>query len=109
VTPRRQLRIWLIGLLLGAGSAILFAAIGFLGFFFVLLIFPGVSARTWLAATSGALTGFGGVSLALLARPPDMGGAGDQGTIWLLLGAAPLVVGIALGALAWTVSRDRPT
>jgi hypothetical protein len=49
------------------------------------------------------------VSLALLARPPDLGGAGDQGTIWLLLGVVLLAVGIALGALAWTVSRDRPT
>jgi hypothetical protein len=106
---RRQLRIWLIGLLLGAGSAILFAAIGFLGFFLVLLVVPGMSARTSLAAMSGALMGFGGVSLALLARPPDLGGAGDQGTIWLLLGVVPLAVGIALGALAWTVSRDRPT
>ncbi|HEX7345216.1 MAG TPA: hypothetical protein VF253_00390 [Candidatus Limnocylindrales bacterium] len=108
MTGRRQLRIWLIALALGAGAAALFAVIGFLGFFFVLLIVPGMSARTWLAAMSGALMGFGGVSLALLARPPDMGGAGDQGTIWMLLGVVPLVVGIALGALAWIASRDRP-
>jgi hypothetical protein len=105
MTRRRPLAIWLLALALGAGAAILAAAIGVLGFFFVLLIIPGVSGRTWLAATSGALTGFGAVSLLLLGRPPGAGGAGDDGTLVMLVGVVPLVVGLALGALALLAAR----
>ena len=98
--------IWLIALVLGAGAAVLFAAIGILGFVFIFLVIPGVSRATWLAATSGALTGFGAVSLLLLARPPSAGGAGDDGTMFMLVGVVPLGVGLALGALALGAARD---
>jgi len=73
----------------------------------VLLIIPGFGGRTWLAAMSGTLTGFGGTSLLLLLlRPASMGGAGDDGTLALFVRVLPLVVGLGLGALAFVASRD---
>jgi hypothetical protein len=107
--PRsRRLGIWLLAAALGAGAALLAAVIGVFGIFVVLLIIPGMGARTWLAATSGALTGFGSTMLALLlARPPRAGGAEADGTLVILVGVLPLVVGLALGALAVAAARDR--
>jgi hypothetical protein len=104
---RRSLRrTWLVAVALGVGAAVLAAVIGVFGILFVLLIVPGVTVRTWLAATSGTLTGFGGTSLLLLLRPASMGGSGDQGTLFLLLGVLPLVVGLALGGLALATARS---
>ena len=104
--PTRAI-VWLIAAALGAGAALLAALIGVFGIFFVLLIIPGMGARTWLAATSGALTGFGATTLALLlARPPTAGGAGDDGTLLMFVAVIPLVIGLALGALALVTSRS---
>lgn len=105
--PTRPL-VWLIAAALGAGAALLAAVIGVFGIFFVLLIIPGMGARTWLAATSGALTGFGAATLVLLlVRPATAGGAGDDGTLLMLAGVVPLVIGLAMGALALVTSRSR--
>jgi hypothetical protein len=108
MTRSRQLIVWLIAVVLGVGAALLAAIIGVFGIFVVLLIIPGMGARTWLAATSGALTGFGATMLALLVvRPPTAGGAGTDGMLLLLVGALPLVVGLVLGALALVAARGR--
>jgi hypothetical protein len=99
--------IWLIAAALGAGAAVLAAVIGVFGIFFVLLIIPGMGARTWLAATSGALTGFGATMLALLLlRPATAGGAGDDATLLMLAAVLPLVVGLLLGAIALIAARS---
>jgi hypothetical protein len=98
--------VWLIALAIGVGAAVLAALIGAFGVLFVLLIIPGVGGRTWLAALSGALTGFGGANLALFLRPVSLGGTGDQVTLLMLAGVLPLVVGLALGALAFVLTRD---
>ena len=98
--------VWLIAAALGAGAAVLAAVVGVFGIFFVLLIIPGMGARTWLTATSGALTGFGATTLGLLlVRSPPAGGIDDDRTLLLLAGAVPLVVGLALGALALAIAR----
>ena len=100
--------VWLIAAGLGAGAALLAAVIGVFGIFFVLLIIPGMGARTWLAATSGALTGFGATMLVLLlVRTPTSGGAGDDGTLLLFAAVIPLVVGLLLGAVALMTRRSR--
>ena len=107
--PGRPL-IWLIAAALGAGAALLAALIGIFGIFFVLLIIPGMGARTWLAATSGALTGFGATMLVLLLVPtPTAGGTGDDGTVLMFAAVIPSLVGLALGALALVTSRSRST
>jgi hypothetical protein len=107
--PTRPL-VWLIAAGLGAGAALLAAIIGIFGVFFVLLIVPGMGARTWLTATSGVLTGFGATMLALLlVRTPNAGAAGDDGTLLMLAGAIPLVIGLALGALALVTARSTPS
>lgn len=101
--------VWLIAAALGAGAAVLAAVVGIFGIFFVLLIIPGMGARTWLAATSGALIGFGVTSLALLLlRPGTPGGAGDDGTLVMFVGVIPLVVGCVFG-LAALVAARRPS
>ena len=100
-----SLRIWLTAAALGVGAAGLAAIIGLFGIFFVLLIVPGMRGRTWLAAMSGALTGFGAASLLLLLRPIWLGG-GDQGTLLMFAGVLPLVVGLVLGALALAVAQS---
>lgn len=107
--PTRPL-IWLIATALGAGASLLAATIGAFGIFFVLLIIPGIGAGTWLAATSGALTGFGATTLVLLlVRPATAGGAADDGTLLMLAGVIPLVVGLALGAFALVTTRSPRT
>ena len=106
MTRSRPLAIWLIAFALGVAAAVLAAAFGVFGILFVLLIIPGVSGRTWLAAMSGTLTGFGGTSLLLLLRPATQGGVGDDGTLFLYVGVLPLVVGLALGAVAAVAARN---
>ena len=99
--------VWLIALALGAGAALLAAVIGVFGIFFVLLIIPGMGAKTWLAATSGALIGFGLTMLAvLLLRSSAPGGPGDDVTLLTLAAVLPLVTGLALGALALVAARS---
>ena len=101
--------VWLIAAALGVGAAVLAAVVGIFGIFFVLLIIPGMGARTWLAATSGALIGFGVSTLALLLlRPATAGGAGDDATLVMFVGVIPLVVGSVLG-LAALVAARRPS
>ena len=100
--------VWLIAAALGVGAAVLAAVVGIFGIFFVLLIIPGMGARTWLAATSGALIGFGVATLALLLRPATAGGAGDDATLVRFVGVIPLVVGSVLGLAAWVAAR-RPS
>ena len=102
--------VWLIAAALGVGAAVLAAVVGIFGIFFVLLIIPGMGARTWLAATSGALIGFGVATLALLLllRPATAGGAGDDATLVMFVGVIPLVVGSVLG-LAALVAARRPS
>lgn len=110
MTLRRRRTIWLIAAALGAGAALLAALIGVFGIFFVLLVIPGMGARTWLTATSGALTGFGATMLALLlVRSPATGGAGDDGTLLMFAAVIPLLIGLALGALALVTARSRPS
>ena len=105
--PTRPL-VWLIAAGLGVGAALLAAIIGVFGIFFVLLIVPGMGARTWLAATSGALTGFGATMLVLLlVRPPTARGVADDGTLLVLASVIPLAIGLALGAIALVTSRSR--
>ena len=107
--PSRPL-VWLIAAALGAGAALLAAVIGVFGIFFVLLIIPGMGGRTWLAATSGALAGFGATMLALLlARRPTAGGAVDDGTLLMITAVIPLMIGLAVGALALVAARSRPS
>jgi hypothetical protein len=104
--PTRPL-VWLIAAALGAGAALLAVVIGVFGIFFVLLIIPGMGARTWLAATSGALTGFGATTLALLlVRPATASGVAGAGTLLMLAGVIPLAIGLALGGLALVISRS---
>jgi len=103
--PTRPI-VWLIAAALGTGAALLAALIGVFGIFFVLLIIPGMGARTLLSALSGALTGFGLTMLAvLLLRNPTSGGIGDDGTLLMFAGVIPLVVGLALAAVALVTSR----
>jgi hypothetical protein len=102
---RRPLTLWLVAFALGAGAALLAAAIGILGIVFVLLIIPGISGRTWLAATSGALTAFGAVWLLLMARQAGSGGAVSSSDIWLLVGAVPLAIGALLSLVALIAAR----
>ena len=101
--------VWLIAAALGAGAVLLAALIGVFGIFFVLLIIPGIGGRTWSAATSGALIGFGATTLALvLTRPGATGGAGDDGTLVMLVAVIPLAIGAVLGLAAVAVSRRPP-
>ena len=110
MTLRRPLTIRLIAAALGAGAAVLAALIGVFGIFFVLLIIPGIGGRTWLAATSGALIGFGATTLALLlTRPAAAGGAGGEGTLLMFVAVVPLLIGLALGLLALLTARSRPS
>jgi hypothetical protein len=99
--------VWLIAAALGAGAALLAAVIGVFGIFFVLLIIPGIGARTWLAATSGALIGFGATMLVLLLgrMPAAPGAAGDDGRLLMLLAIVPLVIGAVLGLAAVVATR----
>jgi len=107
-SPTRPV-VWLIAAALGAGAAVLAAVIGVFGLFFVLLIIPGMGARTWLAATSGALTGFGTAMLViLLVRQSTAGGASGAGTLLTFAAVVSLLVGLALGALALMALRRRP-
>lgn len=97
--------IWLATAALGAVAAVLAAAFGVLGFFFVLLVIPGMSRRTWLAATSGAFSGFGVTWLALMLRDADSSaGTGDE-PLKLVVGIVPFALGLVLGLMAVASAR----
>jgi hypothetical protein len=95
--------IWAFGL--GALAALIATLIGILGFFFIFLVVPGLRAGTWLAATSGALTGFGVAWLLLLATQAGSGGTLSSSDMWLLVGMVPLALGLASGVGAIIVDR----
>jgi hypothetical protein len=96
---------WIAAFGLGALAALIAALIGVLGFFFILLVIPGLRPGTWLLAMSGALTGFGFTWLLLLARQAGSGGTLSSSDVWLLVGIVPLMLGLVVGVVAIIVGR----
>jgi hypothetical protein len=97
---RRTIWTWAFGA--GTVAALIATLIGILGFLFIFLAVPGLRAGTWLAATSGALTGFGAAWLLVLAT---QGGTLSSSDMWLLVGLVPLALGLASGVVAIVVGR----
>ena len=60
----------------------------------VLLALPLILRGDPLVALSGLLIGFGGLWLALLARQVASGGTSSDIDGWILVGAAPLLIGV---------------
>ena len=74
----------------------------------VLLALPLILRGDPLVALSGLLIGFGGLWLALLARQVASGGTSSDIDGWILVGAAPLLIGVLallLGAQASAVKH----
>jgi hypothetical protein len=105
----RRRTIWIAAFGLGAIAALIAALIGVLGFFFILLVVPGLRAGTWLSAMSGALTGFGVSWLLLLGTQAGSGGTLSSSDVWLLVGLVPLALGLASGAVTIIVDRRSST
>lgn len=105
----RPLALFGVALALGAADALLTGLLGVIagGAFFVLAL-PLARKGDIGAALAGLLGGFGAVWLALMARQTVTGGRLDDPVPWLVLGAVPLILGVAIGAVRLATSRRAP-
>ena len=100
--------LWLACAVLGMAAALLSGSLGLgAALIALLLATPIVLRGDRLAAVSGLLVGFGALWLALLATQGASGGTTAQIEGWILVGAAPLAIGLI--AFALRIARMRPS
>jgi hypothetical protein len=92
----KLLGMWVVGLVLGAGVALLtgLLGVGAGAILFVLAVL--IVRRERFVAWSGLLLGFGATWLAGLARQATSGGSLEDSAPWLALGIVPLAVGLLM-------------
>ena len=110
---------WVIGLVLGAMVGLPAASFGFpLLIMSVAFVALGFMATRSLAFLSGAVTGIGGMWLALLIRAqlacdafdagPNQGCQSSGVEPWVILSVFVLGIGLVLGGVAWRRRGHRP-